>query len=366
MPIKVLVISNYSDYHSTRPEGAIFIGLAKLGFKVYVMCHKGVGYAKDLEEAGITIVDFLPKNKFDKEEIAIIREFLINNQIDVLHAFYSAAIINGIKAVKGLSTKIVLYRGYAGHIKWYDPTQYVKYLNSRVDAIMCNSIGVEELFKRQLFFKKQKAVTINKGHDLTWYSAVEPFDIRRELSIPAETLLLVNVANNRRMKGIPYLLKAMVKLPKDVSIHLLLIGRDMDTKQNLEIIRKGNVETKVHFLGFRPNVLPIVAACDVFVLPSITGESITKSVIEAMSLAVTPVISDIRGNVELVEHGKSGLVFASKNVEAIAHCLLTLNNDREACKNMGYQAQVRIKNELNSKNAIAEVKRLYERILDRL
>lgn len=366
MPTKVLVISNYSDYHSTRPEGAIFIGLAKLGFKVFVMCHKGVGYAKDLEEAGITIVDFLPKKKFEKEEIAVIREFLIHYQIDILHAFYSAAIINGIKAVQGLSTKIVLYRGYTGHIKWYDPTQYVKYLNPRVDAIMCNSVGVEELFKRQLFFKKQKAVTINKGHDLAWYSAVEPYDIRKELRIPADALLLVNVANNRRMKGIPYLLEAITKLPKDVPIHLLLIGRDMDTKQNLEVIKKGNIGTKVHFLGFRPNVLPIVAACDVFVLPSITGESITKSVIEAMSLAVTPVISDIRGNVELVEDGKSGLVFTSKNVEAIAHCLFTLNNDREACKNMGHQAQTRIKNVLNSKNAIAGMQLLYERLLCRL
>ena len=51
-------------------------------------------------------------------------------------------------------------------------------------------------------------------------------------------------------------------------------------------------------------MLNIVSACDAFVLSSLFGESITKSVIEAMSLSKTAVITDIPGNKELLEEWK--------------------------------------------------------------
>lgn len=110
-------------------------------------------------------------------------------------------------------------------------------------------------------------------------------------------------------------------------------------------------------------MLRIVAACDAFILPSIKGESITKSVIEAMALGVTPIISDIRGNVELVENEKSGLVFPSKNVSAIAQCIMQAYNHRENNVEMGKNAQNRIKNKLNHSRALRELKVFYDQLV---
>ena len=59
----------------------------------------------------------------------------------------------------------MLYRGYAGNLEWWKPSSYLKHLSPRVDAIMCNSYGVEQYFQKQ-FFQKKKAITINKGHGL--------------------------------------------------------------------------------------------------------------------------------------------------------------------------------------------------------
>jgi len=282
-----------------------------------------------------------------------------------MHLFNSHAILNGIRAAKGLPVKVVLYRGYTGNISWLDPTAYFKYLHPRVDAVFCNSIGVKELLDRQLFFKKSKAVTINKGHDLAWYN-YPPIDIRSELGISPDALLLITVANNRRMKGVPYLLKAMSLLPKGLDIHLILAGRDMDTKQNLAILKKGAYASNVHFTGFRRDILNIEAACDLFVLPSIFGESITKSVIEAMSLGVGPIISDIRGNVELVDHGVNGLVFPSKNSRALAGAILQVYNDRSLVKKFGEESKKRVATLLSSEQTIIKTKKLYEDLMNGL
>lgn len=363
MAINVLVISNYRDYHTARPEARIFMGLAKYDFNIHVMTYPGTELQKEFEAVGIKVITWHPEYKRNRQEIKKLRDYIIENKIDIVHLFNSRAIQTGIQAAKKLPVKVVLYRGYTGNIHWYDPTAYLKYLHPRVDRVFCNSIGVEQLIRRQKFWKTNVPVTINKGHDLAWYEGYQPLDIKKELGIPEDAFLLVNVANNRKMKGIPYLLKAMNLLPADANIHLLLIGRDMDDPKHLKIIEAGDKKDKIHILGFRKDVLNIVAACDTFVLSSIIGESITKSVLEAMSLGVAPIITDIPGNVELVEPGKNGLVVPMKKPAAMAQAIMQLFNNRELCKTMGQASKNRIKNVLNTENTVAKTKKMYEDLM---
>jgi len=363
MAIKVLVISDYRNYITARPEAAIFIGLAKMGFQIHIMTYKEAELVSEFEAAGIKVIDFHPKKKFDKSESQKIKDYILENNIDIIHLFNNQAIVNGIRASKGLKVKVVLYRGYAGNIQWYDPFSYLKFLHPRVDAIFCNSLGVEEFIKKQLIFGKQKAITINKGHDVNWYTNYPPFDIKKELNLPSDAFLLINVANNRRMKGIPYLLKAMNNLPKELPIHLLLVGRDMDTKENLRIINQGDNEGRVHIIGFKKNVLNIVSACDVFVLSSIKGESITKSVIEAMALGIAPIISDIPGNTELVINNKSGLITRAKKPKELSEAILRLFNDQDFSIELGKNAKKRIEEHLNTEQTALKTKQLFEKLV---
>lgn len=363
MGIKVLVISNYRDYHSTRPEASIFIGLAKIGFQIFIMTYKDSEHVDEFETAGIKVIDFQPEKKLNKSEIRRIKNVIVKEKIDIIHLFNSKAIINGIQAAKGLPVKVVLYRGYAANIHWYDPTAYYKFLHPRVDKIFCNSKGVEEQIQRQLFFDKTKTITINKGHNIEWYKEYHPYNIREELGIPSNAFLLISVANNRKVKGIIYLLKAFNLLSKYLSIHLLLVGKDMDNKKNLDLVNQGGNKHRIHFMGFRNDVLKIVSACDVFILTSIYGESITKSVIEAMALGITPIITRIPGNKELVINEESGLTTTPKNSVELSEAILRLYNNQGFCKELGRNAKMRIANHLNSSQTILKTKKLYEDLM---
>jgi glycosyltransferase involved in cell wall biosynthesis len=94
------------------------------------------------------------------------------------------------------------------------------------------------------------------------------------------------------------------------------------------------------------------------------GESITKSVIEAMSLEKAPIITDIAGNVELVEDGKSGLIVPKKNSKKLSEAILKLYKDRGLTKLLAKNAKERIKTELTTEKTIIKVKALYESLLD--
>jgi len=362
MPARILVISDYRKYHPTRGEAEIFIQLAKQGYPVHIMTFKEGGHIDNFIAAGITITDFHPVKKMDKSEIRFIKKTVADWNADVVYLFNSRSILNGIQAVKNLDVKVILYRGLTGNVQWYDPTMYLKFYHPCVDKIVCNSIGVEEIFKKQGFIDPKKLVTINKGHRVEWYEGYKPHPIREELGLEADAFLVVNVAVNRKMKGIPYLLKAIALLPKDLPIYLILVGSNMDDKANTKIIHQHKIKDKVKIVGYRKDAINILASCDVKVLPSIKGESITKAVMEAMCLGVAPVISDIPGNKELVEHMKSGIVFPSKDSEAIKEAILKLYHDRDLKKMLGANAKERMEMVFNIDQTVEETKKLIDRI----
>jgi L-malate glycosyltransferase len=271
MPVKVLVISDYRETASVRPEAELFIGLKKAGVEVEIMTFGDAGYAGKFRAAGIRVIDFHPKKKFDKKEIAFIREVLTKGGYHVVHLFNSRAIINGIRAAKNLPVKVVLYRGYPGNVHWYDPTAYVKYLHPRVDKILCNSAAVEEHFHRQLFFDKKKTITIPKGHSLAWYEHIKPHNLA-DFGIPGNGFAVSCVANARSEKGIPYLLEATYHLPPELPVFWLLTGRNMDAGGNRRLIDQSPNSQKIKVLGYRKDALRIVAACNAHLLTSIRAE----------------------------------------------------------------------------------------------
>jgi L-malate glycosyltransferase len=222
-----------------------------------------------------------------------------------------------------------------------------------VDYILCNHEAIQELLEKQPIFRKGKAITIHKGHDLSWYKDVLPIDLR-ELGIPEDAFVCTCVANARRMKGIKYLVEAMKYLPDDLPIHLILAGRGLASKDIMKIVISLPNRDHIHFPGFRKDGLEIVKASDIFVLASIKGESITKAVIEAMCLGKTPVITRIPGNRDLIIHKESGLMVPPKDPKAIAEAILTLYQDRSLCQQLGQNARHRIDTLLNARRTADE------------
>jgi len=357
--MKIMVISNYRSRHTARPEAEIFVSLAQRGYDVTIVTYADADYIPRFEEAGCKIVGWHPVKRHSRAEIKTIRALIIDHEITHLHLYNSVSSVNGIAAAKGLPVKVLLYRGYAGNIHWLDPLSYRKYLHPRVDGIQCNSSGVQALIQKHLIRNKEKAVTISKGHSLEWYATIKAHDIRAELDIPSDHLLLVNVANNRKMKGIPYLLQAMASLV-GLPVTLLLIGRDMDTDENLKYLLKANAEQMVKFVGYREDVLQIVKSCDVFVSSSIKGESITRSIMEAMCLGVAQIVTDIPGNVELVEKGVSGLVARSKDSISLSNAIKNLLDDSKLVALFKENAPRHIATHLNHTTTVDQMIEWYQ------
>jgi len=360
--IKILVVSNYSNTLSARPEAEIFLKLVKLGVEIEIMTDISADYAKKFIKAGINVIDHTPQKKISLTTISLIKKTLVEGKHDILLLYNSKAIINGLISSLFLKTKAILYRGCAGNISSWDPFAYLKYLNPRVDKVICNAESAQILLQKQLFFKKDKAITIHKGHDASWYENIQKRDLT-ELNVPHDAFLVCCTANARPVKGVRFLIESMKYIEERYPIHFLILGNGHEDKINTNLINSLKRKKHIHLLGFRKDSLPITKACNVFMLPSVGQETLTKSVIEAMSMGVTSVITNVTGNEILIDDRKTGMVVPIKDPKAIAKTLMYLYDNQNECTKLGIAGQKHIHRKLNGNKTAQEYLLLFKELL---
>ena len=365
---KLLVVSDYRDsLNAVRPEGRWFVELVRdYDYEVTLMTHRaGSAYLDTLEAAGVRIIDWHPRKKFDRGESRRLRKELEDGGYDLLHLFNNKAVATGVRATADWRGKVVTYRGYTGNVHWYDPSAYLQHLNPRVDLITCVSQAVKDDLDRQLFFNPAKTVVVPKGHDPAWYAAVEPMDLHAEFGIPADRLVVIIVANARRMKGMDYLGTAIRRLPAELPLHLLFAGRDLDDSD----LRADLADSPYHdeedftFAGWRPDVLRLMAGADISLLPSIKGEGLSKVLLESMFLARPTIMTDIGGNRGLGVDGETALIVPPRDEDALVAALLRLVEDDALRRKLGPAAAAYVAERFGSAVGTRALDAAYRRLL---
>lgn len=357
--MKLLVISSYKDtWNSVRPEAEMLIGLTGLGVEVELMTQPDAAYRARFESCGIRVHGFHPRKKFEPEAIRRIRKVLREGKFDAVYCFNNKAIANTNIAAIGLPVKVLTYRGQTGNIHRWDPSCYLTHLSPRVDRIVCVSNATRDDLQTQVWGNPRKVCTVYKGHDLAWYQEA-PVDLG-QFGVPEGAFVVGSVANLRPRKGLPVLLEATHRLPRDSNIHLLLVGQGLDNPEVQAMIQASPMADRIHLTGFRQDAPAIIASCQVSVLASTKREGLPKTVIEAMAHGVPPIVSDTGGSAELIEDGVSGIRVTPGNPGDIARAIMKLHEDPAACAGMGRSARDRIASHFQVHQSSQALKRVLE------
>lgn len=358
--MKTLWITSHKDtLNAIRPEAETLLGLARAGVECEIMTQGDSVYRDAMEAAGITVIDFVPKHKFDRKAVRFIQSHLERGGHDILHLFNNKAIANGVMAARNLPVKVVSYRGQTGNVHRYDPVSWLTHLNPRIDRVICVAEAVS-VSLRELRTDPDSVVTIYKGHDLSWYTD-RPADLSR-FGIPAEAFVVGSVANYRPRKGIEVLVEAASHLPPDLPVHFLLVGGGTDNSKLGKLIAASPYAGNFHVAGFRRDACSLIAACHCSVLASLKREGLPKTVIEAMVYGVPPVVTDTGGSAELVVHGETGFVVPPGEPEALARSIQYLCEHPSEAEAMGRLARRRIDECFNVHQTVARTLELYREL----
>jgi glycosyltransferase involved in cell wall biosynthesis len=163
--------------------------------------------------------------------------------------------------------------------------------------------------------------------------------VRAALGVAADRVVILAVSRLVRHKGYPELLAAM----RDVEAELWVAGARLpsDHGEDLERYFLGaGLGSRLRRLGYRRDVAALLAAADIFVLPS-HFEGLPMSVIEAMMCGLPVVATDIRGPREQVVDGVTGVLVPPATVAPLAAALARLAGDAGLRARMGRQGRVR-------------------------
>lgn len=361
--MRILIFSSYHDaWNSVRPEAEMFIEIAKLGHDVTVMTQGDSEYLPRFKENGIKVIDCYPSKKICWKAIQTLRTELAKYHYDIVYAMNSRTIPNAAFACIGFKhTKLVTYRGTVGGLYRHDPTAYLTHLHPRVNGVVCVAEAVANDVKSRVWKNKQNVVTIYKGHDIAWYQA-QPINLS-SLGLPDDAFCVICIANARLSKGVHILLDSTKQLADLGNLHLLLVGRDMQTEQNLLLAKYSGMQERIHFLGYRKDVPELLAASAVQIQPSISGEGLPKTIIEAMAMGIPSVATTTGGGKELLVDGESGFIVPVQDPTAIAEKIRLLYQSPELRQFMGQRAQQRMINDFSCQESAKQHLDFFQRLL---
>jgi len=205
-----------------------------------------------------------------------------------------------------------------------------------------------------------RAGVIYNGIDLSRFDGVKPVD--------NNSSIICMVGNFTKKKDQAPLIRALPGILEEFpQTKLLLIGRGEERLAECrQLALSLDLMSNVEFISNTNHPEPFIAASQIGVLITNTlvhGEGISNSILEYMALSKPVVASDSGGNIEVVEHNKTGYLIDENTPEDIAGEILKLLRDPERALQMGKLGRERVENKFNLDRMIDEYESLYYQLL---
>lgn len=176
--------------------------------------------------------------------------------------------------------------------------------------------------------------------DEAFFETPPRLDLRNALGLPAEALLVGQVARLSHLKGQDVFIDAAPLVMSHAPLaRFVLVGTGEDYHRLQDRIRQKGLTHHMFLLGFRRDIAAVMANFQVAVLPSVEPEGSPVAIKEAMALGIPVVATDVGGNSEIVEHGRTGILVPPADPNALAEAIISLLADRNLAMRLGKAGQ---------------------------
>ena len=199
-----------------------------------------------------------------------------------------------------------------------------------------------------------KVVVVPNGIELDAFTPAAASAKRREVLV---------VANLRPEKGYDVLVDAAQRLLADYpDAHFRCVGTGGE-RENLQAQATARgVAHAFTWMGARDDVPALLAQADLFVLPSRT-ESMPNSVLEAMAARLPVIASAVGGVPEVIDDGRTGLLFRAGDAAALAEGMARVMRDPDLGTELGNNARNEVRENYSFDRMVKAIDSLYVREL---
>ncbi len=335
----------------------LFLKAKAHGFKVYGIEFKRLSLIKDYK---------------------LLKTIFYNETPDIINSHgNSDAKLALLAARKARIPLRILSRHISAHVRnsWYNRMVYKKFCHYIFTTADYTTRHLQKVFK----LKDMQIFSMPSGivePDQLWEKDTARKMLARELGLDPGTRFIGFVGRVSQDKGIATILEAFKKAgPRLSGYHIALVGEGSDTYINSlkALATTLHINDHLHFTGFKEDPWPYYRAFDCKVLPSIDingvpFEGVPQSLLEAM-ISDCPVIGSKSGGiVDIIDPGKTGLLFDTSDPSDLADKIVQTLSDPDATQNRVKTARDHVKKnhtiDVMGRNII-RIYRLHQIKLDR-
>jgi glycosyltransferase involved in cell wall biosynthesis len=334
-------------------------------FDPCVFCLYEAGELADqLTVVGVPVVRLGVSAKLGPEVYKSIYSALHGRDFEILHATLPAACWHALPAgwKAGIPVRIAHLtscpRSFSLKVRVFDRLSF-QFAHA---AIACSQ-GVVNFYRRLMWYPQEKMHLVHNGVDTTRFEGLlDRMEARQSLGLGSEHLGITMVASLKVEKGHRYLLAAARRILEEIPNARFLLagdGEDEDLRYELmsrcEQLRLGS---SVSFLGMRHDVPNILAASDIFVLPSLS-EGFGIALVEAGLAGLPSVGSNVDGISEVIRDGRNGFLVPPRDPDAIADAVLRLGRDPKLRGRLGAEGRQFAQSQFGIETAVQRILTIY-------
>jgi glycosyltransferase involved in cell wall biosynthesis len=289
--------------------------------------------------------------------------FLKDNHIDIILTYHFSSDLwgtfwghlAGVKTIISNRRDMGFWRNGL-HIGAY------KLVNHWVSKIVTVSESIKQLVIKEEGVDPGCIEVIYNGVEVPEKNKKYLQELRAQLNLKHDDIVIMHVANLKPVKGHKYLLEAFAEISKQYpQVKLVLIGKDELNGQLQEMAKTLNILDKVSFLGKRDDITGLLSVADICVLPSLS-EGMSNSILEYMAAEKPVITTNVGGNPELIKDGLNGLLVEKENSQQLKDALLVLINDQQKRFDMGFAGYERVKKEFSMPAMLSRYEHLFSGI----
>ena len=305
------------------------------------------------------------------------------NKVKRLYKIRRAIHKNNINIVQGLN---FYANGYAVLAKWPDKNTVIGGLRNlpvkahinkvpgwwrwlcfnKVNYLICNSHNANSMLQN-LYPSLTGIKTIPNAVSII--SAEECKKLRQkakvELGINNTDLVVGFVGNLSKQKNIPLLLNAASGIVKDFPhLKIIIVGDGIMRTELESLALKLKIEDHISFVGQKSNAINLMPAFDLLCLPS-DYEGMPNVLMEAAAVGIPVIASDVAGIPEVVQDGKTGLLFPAGDFKSLENAIRSTLLDPNLRSIMGHNARIHMTELFSIDRMVNAYENLYAEILNK-
>jgi glycosyltransferase involved in cell wall biosynthesis len=337
------------------------MGLRALAHRATLVAHPG-GELLQRAKEGLDLIPLAPKTEMDLGAAWRLSRVLKQLKPEIVHAHDPHAVAMAAMALS-MSTEpekppLVASRRVDFRMRGNTLSRW-KY--RQVDCFICASDAIRRILLAD-GVEPERAVTVHEGVDVGRVEATPSAKLHEELWLPHHAPLVGNVAALVPHKGQRHLIDAAQVVVRQVPDARFIIAGEGELRPALErMIKEYRLEKHVLLVGFRPDVLSLHKAFDVFAMSSV-NEGLGTSLLDAMASA-KPVVATATGGIpEVVIDGETGFLVPSRDQQAMADALVKLLKDAPLRQRMGNAGLARVRQKFTADRMVENTLKVYNRV----